>query len=348
MATIGHTAPRVLIADDSAFMRRLVRSALVDGGFDVVGEAGDGDEALAACRSERPDVLTLDLAMPGRDGLSVLRALRGQDAPPRVVVVSGFSSAANMRAVDALVEGAFDVVRKPETGRSAGVFSRDLCEKVSAAARALARAARRASGGAPSTPVRRRSAPAGTGRLVVIAASTGGPNALAQVVPRLPSPLGCGAVLVQHMPMGFTASLAARLDGASALNVREAAFSDTIDPTTLLIAPGGRHLRLRSGGVARLSSEEPVGGLRPFANFTIGDAAKTFGERVLLVVMTGMGSDGLDGARKVREAGGRVIVQSEETCTVYGMPRAVAEAGLADATVALERLPTAIASEAVR
>ena len=185
----------------------------------------------------------------------------------------------------------------------------------------------------------------GTGTLVVIASSTGGPRALGELIPRLPAQLGAGGLLVQHMPPGFTASLASRLDRASALGVREARTGDVLEPGSLLVAPGGSHLRLSDDRRLRLADDAPEGGLKPRADFTIADAARLFGRRVLLVVLTGMGKDGLEGAVAVKAAGGRVLVEAESTCTVYGMPRAVAEAGLADAVLPLDRLADAVAEE---
>jgi two-component system chemotaxis response regulator CheB len=148
------------------------------------------------------------------------------------------------------------------------------------------------------------------------------------------------------MPAGFTASLAARLDSVSKLDVREAAGGEAMDPRRLYIAPGGAHLRMGEDRRVRLSDEAPMGGLRPRADLTIADAAKLYGPSLLLVVLTGMGKDGLDGARAVKAAGGRVLCEAESTCVVYGMPRAVAEAGLADAVLPLHELPAAIAREA--
>jgi two-component system chemotaxis response regulator CheB len=181
---------------------------------------------------------------------------------------------------------------------------------------------------------------------VVIASSTGGPKALADLVPRLPSPLGAGTLIVQHMPAGFTASLATRLDGASALEVREAAGGEALAPGLALLAPGGSHLRLGDDRRVRLSAEDPIGGLRPRADLTIADAARAFGRKVVLVVLTGMGKDGLKGAEDVRRAGGRILTEAESTCTVYGMPRAIAEAGLSNEVLELDELADAIAREA--
>jgi two-component system chemotaxis response regulator CheB len=350
---------RIVVADDSTFMRRLLTQALRDAGFEVVGEATDGDEALALYRELRPDAMTLDLAMPGMDGIGVLRALRGERSSLPVVVVSAFSPAHGARAVDALAEGAFDLVAKPAFGEPLEQFVSALREKVTAAAGAAAggatlapapaaRAPRPVAAGSGVAGLRPRRAPAGSKRVVLIATSTGGPRALAELIPALPSPLGAGGMIVQHMPAGFTASLAQRLDRGSKLRVIEAQGGEALKPDTLILAPGGSHLRLGDdgvGGLIRLTDEAAIGGLRPRADLTIADAARIFGERLLLVVMTGMGKDGLEGAREVRARGGRILAEAESTCTVYGMPRAIVEAQLADDVLPLGELAAAIAAE---
>lgn len=367
--------PRIVVADDSSLMRRILVRTLTDDGFDVVGEAADGDEALALCLRHRPDAMTLDLHMPGTDGMAVLRAL-GEGGRPGVptVVVSAFSPAHGARAVDALAEGAFDLAAKPGVGESVAAFSAGLGDKLRAASASGARTAERraaaaavdaaAADGPPGTGLRptvarpaaprppRAAVPAASGRaaapgrrLVLIACSTGGPRALAELLPELPSPLGAGTLVVQHMPAGFTGSLAARLDGASALHVREAGPTETLTPDGALLAPGGRHLRLTDVRATTLTDEPAIGGLRPRADLTIADAAKLWGPRLVLVVLTGMGRDGLDGAQEVRRQGGRILVEAEDTCTVYGMPRAIAEAGLADLVVPLHEMADAIVRE---
>ncbi|HWK28911.1 MAG TPA: chemotaxis-specific protein-glutamate methyltransferase CheB [Solirubrobacter sp.] len=345
MAAIPNTAQRVVVADDSRLMRRILSDALGRQGFDVVATAADGDEALAACRQYRPDALTLDLHMPGLDGLGVLRALRaGKAEPVPVVVVSAFSPAHGARAVDALAEGAFELVAKPAMGESMADFTAELSKKVADAAGSRAARLVRAVAAAPSPP---RPRPVTTGkRFVLIASSTGGPKALGELIPKLPSPLGSGSLIVQHMPQGFTASLATRLNGLSRLNVLEATGAEAMDPRRMYLAPGGSHLRLGNDRKTRLSDDAPLGGLRPRADLTIADAASLYGSALVLVVLTGMGKDGLDGARAVKAAGGRVLVEAESTCVVYGMPRAVAEAGLADEILPLHELPAAIAREA--
>jgi two-component system chemotaxis response regulator CheB len=336
-------APRIVVADDSPFMRSVLGGALSAAGFDVVGTASDGDEALEQCRSLHPDAMTLDLAMPGLDGIGVLRAMRSGDAPaPPVIVVSAFSPSHGARAVDALAEGAFDLVPKPAIGEPFHTFTESLATRLRAAI--VGQAEPPVNGHASPAPVA-VPAPAGARRPVVIATSTGGPRALARLLPDLPSPLGEGLVIVQHMPAGFTSSLAARLDRDCALRVREAAPGDALDPGYALIAPGGSHLRFDEGRSV-LSGDEPIGGLRPRADLTIADVVEEWGERTLLVVLTGMGRDGVEGARAVREAGGRVICEAAETCTVYGMPRAVIDDGLADLTVPLHEMANAIVAEA--
>jgi two-component system chemotaxis response regulator CheB len=336
---------RVVVADDSAFMRGILRAALEKAGIEVVAVARDGDEALDCCRRLRPEVLCLDLAMPGRDGIGVLRALRDDAAAPAVVVVSAFSPADGTRAVDVLAEGAFELVSKPSGPEGLSDFAAELERKVRLAGEAGPRTLEAVPAPvAAGQPVAPRAS--GDGRAVVIACSTGGPRALARLLPELPSPLGAGTLVVQHMPPGFTGSLAQRLDRTCALDVREAADGDEVSPGRALIAPGGRHLHITADGVARLGDEPPVGGLRPRADLTIADAAACFGERTLLVVLTGMGADGLEGAKAVRRAGGRVLVEHASTATIHGMPRAVAEAGLADAELPLHELPAAIAAEA--
>lgn len=363
MASLPNTSARVrvVVADDSRLMRRILSDALSRQGFDVVAAAANGDEALAACNEHRPDAMTLDLHMPGLDGLGVLRALKaGKATSVPVIVVSAFSPAHGARAVDALAEGAFDLVAKPAMGESMDEFTKDLARKVNDAADSgKARARRRSTPvttaakvtplvGKPATPRVAPARPARTGgkKFVMIASSTGGPKALGELIPKLPSPLGSGSVIVQHMPPGFTASLATRLDGSSRLSVIEAKAGDAVDPKRLLLAPGGAHLRMEKDGRVRLSDDAPMGGLRPRADLTIEDVAKIYGPNLLLVVLTGMGKDGLEGAKAVKKAGGRILVEAESTCVVYGMPRAVAEAGLADEVLPLNELPAAIAREA--
>ena len=362
------TKPRVVVADDSALMRRVVTNVLIKGGIDVVGAAKDGDEALALCERARPDAMTLDLAMPGLGGIDVLKALRRRGGPAiPVVVVSAFSPAHGAYAVDALSEGAFELVPKPSGQAHVGAFEQNLLTKILVATKTRRHGGHlhsRVNGAVDGGAATERQAPApwaatnghaptprvrrirtGTSRALLIATSTGGPRALADVIPGLPSPLGLGRLIVEQMPDGFSASLAARLDRTRRLSVREAQGGESLEPGVALIAPGGRHLRLSPTGQMALTDEAPLGGLRPRADLLIEDAAAEWGDRLTLVVLTGMGNDGLRGAREVRRKGGRILVEAEQTCTVYGMPRAVVDAGLADEVLPLDQMAAAIAAE---
>lgn len=319
--------PRVLICDDSPLLRRVLSDMLTDGGMTVAGEARDGVELVEQAEALRPDVITLDVEMPRRDGLEGLAQLMRTRPTPVVMVsaVTGSGAAATDRA---LALGAVDVVEKPALRLSApswGSTRDELVAKVRAAA-----------------AVR----PAAGGDLVIIATSTGGPRALHAVVPQLPSPLGAGVLIVQHMPAGFTRALAAQLDAESRIEVREAGPVDDIRPGVALLAPGGSHLEVASRGRTRLSQAPPIGALRPRADVTIASAVRHHGARVTLVVLTGMGDDGLAGARAVKAAGGTVLIEDERTCAVWGMPRSIKEAGLEDAAVPLDAMPLAIARAA--
>jgi two-component system chemotaxis response regulator CheB len=330
------TAPiRAVVCDDSAFMRRFLSDALASHGVEVVCQTPDGRHALDACARLQPDVLTLDLEMPGISGLDVLRALpRGG---PGVVVVSAHTPEGSAQAVEALAIGAAEVIGKPGGETSMTRFAAELHGSVKAAAASRRRLPALRVPAAPGPWRARRLARP----LVVIASSTGGPRALSEVVPKLPSPCGAGVLIVQHMPAGFTGSLARRLDGGSALHVREAAEGDRIEPGVALLAPGGYHLRLR-GAAVHLSLDEPVGGLRPRADVTLADVARDWPGRCVLLVLTGMGADGLQGAQALKATGGVVLSEAEETCVVYGMPRAVEEAGLSDVVQPLGDLAAAV------
>jgi two-component system chemotaxis response regulator CheB len=319
-------------------MRRMVGDALRrTPGLEVVGEAADGDEAIARCAELNPDVMTLDLSMPGSTGLDVLAKLRQQRSPIRVVVVSSFSPTLVERALDVLDEGATDLVAKPKVGESLQEFGDQVGRTVLAAA-----GPRHPPPARSRIPVPRASRRASDdGRILVIASSTGGPRALGELVPALGARIGAGGVIVQHMPEGFTAPLAARLDKASTLTVREAVEGDTFTPASLLVAPAGAHLRVH-GMRLSLDDAPAIGALRPRADLTISDLAREHGPRVVLVVLTGMGNDGLAGAKDVRAAGGIVLTQDESDCVVYGMPRHVVEHDLADATGTIAVLPVLI------
>ena len=335
----------MLICDDSPLLRRVITDMLTDGGLEVVGEARDGIELVEQAVALQPDVITLDVDMPRRNGVDGLRELM-VTRPTPVIMVSALTGAASAETAAALGAGAIDVVEKPAlhlSPRSWGATRDELVAKVRAAGRARAAALGRPV--RPATPGARLATSAGVagGDLVIVATSTGGPRALHSVVPHLPSPLGSGVLIVQHMPAGFTRPLAAQLNEKSNLSVRESEETDEIRAGTALVAPGGSHLEVTARGRVRLSQAPAIGALRPRADVTIESAVRHYGGRITLVVLTGMGDDGLVGARAVRAAGGTILVEAEHTCVIWGMPRSVEEAGLADGVFPLDAMPLAIA-----
>lgn len=342
------TPLRVLVVDDSAFMRRVIGEAIASQpDMQLAGVARNGLDALLKVEQLQPDVVTLDVEMPDMDGLTALRHLMARYPRP-VVMLSSMTQAGAITTLRALSIGAVDFVAKP-SGAVSLDFRRvrdELLQKVRTAASARVR---------PSVaPTRRPPEPvhaqksrvyaSGFEHLVVIGCSTGGPRALATLVPALPPQTGTAYVIVQHMPAGFTRSLAERLDASSAISVREAAAGDHLEAGTALVAPGDFHLRLTAAGTVGLDQGPRVHGVRPSVDLALQSAAQYFGSRTLAVILTGMGQDGADGAAAVRQAGGSVLAEDQSTCVVWGMPRAVAERGLAERVAPLDRMPDAISA----
>ncbi|MDQ3810123.1 MAG: chemotaxis response regulator protein-glutamate methylesterase [Chloroflexota bacterium] len=345
---------RVLVVDDSAFMRRVIGEAVAaEPDMELAGTAVNGLDALVKLEQLDPDVVTLDVEMPEMDGLTALRHLMARYPRP-VVMLSSLTQAGAVTTIRALTIGAVDFVAKP-SGSISLDFQRvrhELVHKVRLAARARVSAAATPVLERPPTapdtvaPVQARRAAGDFERLVVIGASTGGPRALGAVVPVLPSDGRTAYVIVQHMPAGFTRSLAERLDSCSPISVREAQPGGQLAAGTAVVAPGDYHLRLTPRGGLALDQEPKVHGVRPSVDVTLYSAAQHFGTSTVAVILTGMGSDGAAGALSVRQAGGTVLAEDESSCVVWGMPRAVVERGGADRVVPLDRMATAI-SEAL-
>lgn len=319
--------PRVLVVDDSAFARKVLREVLArDGRFEVVGYARDGLDALEKIAELRPDVVTLDLIMPELDGVGVLKALAERPDPPRVVIVT-MTDAEGALGVAALDAGAFDVVHKPTavaTDRLYGLEN-ELVEKVALAARS------RVAPDAPTRPASEIPAPvAKQTELVVIGASTGGPRALAHVLDALPANFPVPIAAVVHMPVGYTEAFASRLDASSPLRVREATEGLPLRAGEAVLARAGVHLAVRrTRGQLEVALDPKAGGaLHMPAVDVLFRSAAAASSSVLGVVLTGMGVDGLEGARAIVAARGRLLFEAESSCVVYGMPRAIAEAKL--------------------
>lgn len=346
-----HNKIRVLIVDDSLYMRRMLRRMLESHpGITVIDEAKDGVEAVAKCISLNPDVMVLDIEMPKMDGLSVLRDTM-MKRPLPVVMFSSLTQRGSKITMEALSMGAVDFVPKPVSRGLVPLVARELCEKVAQASRARLRVQelryRHETERGKKLRVSNGKAPVNT--LVVIGSSTGGPQALEEIIPNLPADLPAAIIICQHMPRGFTASLAKRLDMLSALEVREAADEDVLEPGVALVAPGGYHLRVdKSSGNGHgvyyvyLDEGNAVHGVKPSADVTLFDAGSLFKANLMVVILTGMGFDGAKGAWAARKAGARVICQNQETSVIWGMPKACYEAGGCEELVPLDDIASAV------
>lgn len=337
---------RVVVADDSAVFRTLLRrilGRLPD--VELVGSAADGRQAVEMVERLRPDVLLVDVHMPVMNGPQAVLEMGRRGLDVAVVVVSATDLHLGDRTVQFLREGALDFILKPQGGAHAlDELQRHLVRSLEICRASRPVAARAAPGLSQRPPA---SVPARAGRrpgpfkLVVLAVSTGGPAALGKVLPRLDPRFPLPLLVVQHMPAYFTGHLARSLDRECALDVAEARDGEPLAPGRIRLAPGDWHLRLRRQGrraLCVLDQSEPVNSCRPAADPLFQSAAELLGPRVLSVVMTGMGSDGLAGVRAVRAGGGYCLTQDAASCAVYGMPRAVAEAGESDEVVELDRL----------
>ena len=333
----------VLVVDDSLLYRRILEKAL--GSDPDIGEvitANSGEEALAQIERRRPDALILDVVMPGMDGLQVLKEIRRRDTLLPVVMFSSKTSASAQTTIQALTLGASDCVFKPSAADSAAVVAERLLPRVKTLAIAAAkrkpqrRAARRPPQAAPGLPA---DSPV---QIVTIGSSTGGPAALERLLGELPANLPVPILITQHMPKTFTSYLAQQLDKGCALKVREGVDGAKIAPGEVWIAPGGRHMEIARGGVIRLNDAPPVNACRPAVDVTFRSAAATYGSGVLAAVLTGMGTDGAAGAAAIKQRGGKTIAQDEESSVVWGMPRAVVEAGAADVVLPLDDIAQAI------
>ena len=340
----------VLVVDDSAFMRKVI-TEIIDGSdeFQVVGTARNGHDALKQIHALDPAIVTLDIEMPELDGLQTLGYIMSETPRPVVMLSAGESESGTAEAltIRALELGAVDFIRKPS-----GPISLDLATVRDRLLDAL-RAARQVNlGGMPmlarpklGNPQRGSGSDGVARRAVVIAASTGGPRALADVIPNLPRNLDATVLVVQHMPSGFTRSLADRLNALSSIPVREAEHGMRVVHGRVYLAPGGLHMKVAvvdGAPMLMLDSSPPIWGVRPSADPLFRSATDVFGKEVIGVVLTGMGRDGAAGLRTIREAGGHGIVQNRESSIVYGMPQAALAAAGADRVAAIQDIAPAI------
>lgn len=332
----------VLVVDDSAFMRRIVTSTIeADPAFTVVGTARNGIEGVEKVLELKPDVVTLDVEMPGMNGFEALSAIMTK-CPTPVLMVSSLTMAGADATIRCLELGAVDFFPKPNSALSydSEALTSDLISKLKAAA--ATRISRKA-GATIEPPVAPSGrTPSAKPRCVFIASSTGGPRALSAVVPKLPSELGLPVVVVQHMPAGFTKALASRLDSMSQMRVVEAENGHRLKPNTVYIAPGWSHLEFSATGQMLVTDGPAVNGVKPAADVTLASLCELYGPAICGVVLTGMGKDGAAALKQLRTLGGWTIAESQETCVVYGMPRAAVQCGAIDVVARLDEIPTEI------
>lgn len=343
-------AIRLLVVDDSAFMRKAIENMVKNApDIQIVGFGRNGKEAVELAEKLSPDVITLDIEMPIMDGLEALRQIMSK-CPTSVIMVSSLTTEGAEATLKALELGAVDFLAKDKSFASFGVMKLEdqIIEKIRQFA--TKKHFKRPSAKQPDKTITTFTTPKvglGSKKVVAIGTSTGGPQSLQKVIPLLPTSLNKPVLVVQHMPPNFTASLANRLNTLSQLTVVEAQGKEKLEPNTVYIAKGGFHLKIKKIGTNYYTevTNEPSNMLHiPSVDVMIDSVAENFGRDALGVIMTGMGSDGLKGLQKLKGLGGAVIAQNQETCVVYGMPRAVVEAGIADEVVPLEAIPNFIVS----
>ncbi|HEY6769939.1 MAG TPA: chemotaxis response regulator protein-glutamate methylesterase [Candidatus Sulfotelmatobacter sp.] len=335
---------RVLVVDDSALMRKLIPQMLAnDPSIDVVGTAMDGTFCLKKIEDLRPHVITLDLEMPGMNGIDTLKEIMRRQ-PVAVIVFSSHSFEGASVTLKALGLGAFDFVTKPkDTGAHMAETARELIAKIKAAAESKLKPGIRI--GIPPRLEKSIASPAAPTKIVGIGISTGGPQALEFMLAHLPANFAGSILVVQHMPEGFTAMFAKRLDELSPLQVKEAQSGDLLQAGRVLICPGRRHMRAKRlplGDVVVLGDDATVNGHRPSADVLLRSVAEEFKAQAVGVLMTGMGDDGAEGLGAVKLAGGLTIAQSEDSCVVYGMPKAAIERGYAQRVVTLDAMASTL------
>ena len=344
-----HSPVRILVVDDSAFMRtQLSRMINSDPDLRVVATAQDGTEALAKIAELNPDVVTLDVEMPGLNGLETLRRIMAQSARPVIMVSSSTLEDAQI-TFTALGAGAFDYVPKNLSHTTLDIdhIRKDLIAKIKAAANwGLQHLQHKSPRKPPVSAAPLEPQPPIAPAIVAIGTSTGGPKALQEILPRLPADLPAPILIVQHMPEGFTSTFAQRLNALCSISVREATDHETVKPGTVYIAPAGTHMKVARSADSRLAIQltpEPDDHLHiPSVDILMESIAAEFHNLAMGIIMTGMGSDGVRGMKAIHRHGGFTVGQDEASCAVYGMPRACAEAGILRRVVPLSHIPEEI------
>jgi two-component system, chemotaxis family, protein-glutamate methylesterase/glutaminase len=339
-------AIRVLIVDDSAFARLAISKELQSTpDITVIDIARDGAEALEKVKNLKPDVVTMDVNMPNMDGLTTLSKIMAE-CPTPVVMLSSLTAAGSETTIKALETGAVDFFLKHSLSNPVGETgdANDLRAKIIMASK-IKMVKQKPELVLQPVKEKIKKLPGSfqvASRVVIIGSSTGGPKALYQVIPKIPAEIPAAVLVVQHMPPGFTHSLAQRLDSLSNIMVKEVVEGDVLYNGVAYIAKGGYHMVVEKGGSVALTKDPPVCGVRPSVDVTMKSLVKVFGKSILGVVLTGMGSDGTNGSQAIKQCGGQIIAEDESTCIVWGMPKSVIEAGYADKVLPLPRIAIGI------
>lgn len=340
------TKIRVLVVDDSLLMRKIISDMInSDDDLEVIDKAKDGKEALEKIFQLKPDVVTLDVNLPLLNGIEVLKEIMKRH-PTRVIMLSAYTQPGAGATIKALELGAVDFVAKPsgEVSLDLHRLKEEIIHKVKIAAQIDLNKYLFTLKRQPIILERTEKLPT-IRKVVVIGASTGGPKAVLEIMQNIPAGISAAFIIIQHMPEGFTLSFAERISWQSNIKTKEAEDGDLIFANKAYVAPAGYHLRLIKEAnqiKAKLTQEDPVNFVRPSVDVTLSSVAEIVGKDTVAVILSGMGKDGLEGVRKVKEKGGFVIVQDELTSVIWGMPKSVAEAGLADVILPVFEIPQAI------
>lgn len=350
---------RALVVDDTIVYRKIVGDVLKEiSDIEVVGTANNGKIALSKIASLKPDLITLDIEMPEVNGIEVLQALREQETKPSVIMLSTLTQQGSEMTIRALELGAFDFIAKPDQGKMTENMKKvrdailpiirtlkrqkqtkfKIREKIKDKPLGAKPVIKKVSSAVATKPIIRSKS-----EIIGIGISTGGPNALTKMIPMLPANLNVPVLIVQHMPPMFTASLANSLNNKSELEIKEAENGDVISPGKILIAPGGKQMKIiaAADGITRkikITDDPPENSCKPSVDYLFRSIAQHYVGRSTGVIMTGMGSDGSKGLVQMKNNGSMIIAQNEETCTVYGMPKEPAESGVADIVVPLDKI----------
>jgi two-component system, chemotaxis family, protein-glutamate methylesterase/glutaminase len=330
----------VLVVDDSAFARlAITREIQAMDDITVIDRARDGAEAMDKIKLLHPDVVTLDVEMPNLDGLATLKRIMSE-CPIPVIMLSSLTGNGTDTTVRALEMGAVDFFLKHSLANPVGDTGDaiDLRTKINMASKVDISRRKRVVSSSPPTKIEKQLIKKQADKVIVIGSSTGGPRALYEVIPHIPADIPAAIIIVQHMPTGFTKSLADRLDQMSLISVKEAGSGDVLYTGSAYIAKGGYHLTVENGGILALNQNPPVCSVRPSVDVTMESAVKEYGRSTFAIVLTGMGTDGTKGSGLIKKAGGVVIAEDESTCVVWGMPRSVTENGYADRVVPLPQI----------